>query len=160
MEATHLTRLKPTPCTWTQGGPLSQSHSLVITAPLLSSDNFLMDSTPAPRQTPVGPRVERGRPAFCISVIIPFAHAVLTFCLAPGCLPRTPLPAPPLPPPTNAGRCDMHTNALSLVNKYGMKNEWRCISLQVTLGVQVTRRQEKCAAVGDKSVWITKVRLA
>lgn len=57
-------------------------------------------------------------------------------------------------------RCDMHTNALSLVNKYGMKNEWRCISLQVTLGVQVTRRQEKCAVVGDKSVWITKVHLA
>lgn len=57
-------------------------------------------------------------------------------------------------------RCDMHTDALPLVNKYGMKNEWRCISLQVTLGVRVTRRQEKCAVVGDKSVWITKVRLA
>lgn len=84
-------------------GPLSQSESLVITAPLLSSDNFLMDSASAPRQTPVGPREERGRPAFCISVIIPFAHAVLTFCLAPRRLRRTPPPGPPRPPATNAG---------------------------------------------------------
>ena len=67
--------------TWVRGEALSQCEWLVITAPSLlgCSDSLLMDSAPVLRQTPVGPRIERARPAlsFHISVII----SLLMLCL-------------------------------------------------------------------------------
>lgn len=132
------TFLEPMSRTSTRHEPLSQSKWLVITAPLLSSDNFLMDSAPALWQTPVGPRIERGRPAssFYISVIIP----LLMLCLH-SVSPRAP-PAHSTTTTTTTTTATAHKYKrwrahkyaiFSQKNKDDMKNEWRHISLQVTL---------------------------
>lgn len=137
----HNTFLEPMSRTSTWDEPLSQSEWLVITAPLLSSDNFLMDSALALRQTPVGPRIERGRAAssFYISVIIP----LLMLCLhsvsprAPPAHSTTTTTAATTTTATTAHKCKRwraHKYAIfGQKNKDDMKNEWRRISLQVTL---------------------------
>lgn len=101
---------------------LSRRQSLVITAPSLSSDSVLMDSAPAPRQTPVGPP-GRARTA----CLLYFGHYSICPCCA-YILSR------PRAPPSRAShasaattaahgcrRRDKRENTPSLLNKCGTK---------------------------------------
>lgn len=154
------TFLEPMSRTSTRDEPLSQSELLVITAPLLSSDNFLMDSAPALRQTPVGPRIERGRPAssFYISVIIP----LLMLCLHSVSPQAPPAHSTTTTTTTTAHKCKP-TNTLSLVkrtrttwkmNEGASACKWPWDCKPYVDGESVPQREIKW------DVWIAQVHIA